>query len=456
MLGGARKIHMVGIGGIGMSALAFVLSGMGRKISGSDLEENGIIRRLRKKGISVTVPHDTGTINDQDIVVYSSSIRRGNPELVEARKRKIPIIPRSTLLKKVMSEKKKVIAVTGTHGKTTTTAMSSFLLEKAGFDPTVLIGGESPHFGGNAKLGKSHTIVTEVDESDGRFVDLRTTHLIMPNLEREHLEHYRNEAHLLATFKKFIKAQPKKTVFFYRIEDKNLKKLARCWRGRRVTFGFSKKADFRAGSLKATPFGIEFECFRQKQKLGRFRLNIPGVHNAVNALSVISLGVELGIRTEKIKKALAAYKGVKRRFEWLGEARGINVVEDYAHHPTEIKATISAAVSLKPKRLITVFQPHRYTRTRSFYREFSRSFGGSTEVILSEVYPASEDKIEGAGTKRIYDIMAGNGFIPVKFMDKAEIPKYLARKAKKGDLVLVLGAGDIEKTAREVLRQLKK
>ena len=452
----AKKIHMVGIGGIGMSGLAFILIEMKTKITGSDIEENNLIKKLRLMGAIINIGHSSSHIKDQDLVVYSSSIRPDNPELVAAANKKIPVISRIELLKRLMERNKKVVAITGTHGKTTITAMASLVMEEAGLDPTVLIGGESPHFGGNAKIGKTKTLVTEVDESDGRFVILRPTHIIIPNLEREHVEHYRDEAHIVDTFRQFLTLQSKESLLFYRIEDPNLQKIVSFHRGKSVSFGFSQDADIYADNVKIGIFKVEFDAFHRKKKLARFTINIPGVHNVLNALAVISLGIEMGIKTDAIKRALTSYKGVKRRFEVIGEVNGARVVEDYAHHPTEIKATITAAYSLKPRRLITVFQPHRYTRTKSFYKEFSVSFAGSDEVILTDVYAATEDKIKGVTTKDIYDIMAKDKTTPVKLLQKDKIPPYLSKKVKSGDIILILGAGDIGRTAHEVLTCLQK
>jgi UDP-N-acetylmuramate--L-alanine ligase/UDP-N-acetylenolpyruvoylglucosamine reductase len=446
-----KKIHMVGIGGIGMSALSFLLNEAGYRISGSDIAENNITGKLRRKGISVKIGHDPSHVKGQSLVVYSSSIRGDNPELAAAGSKNIPVISRTELLKMVMEKNKKVVAVTGTHGKTTITAMASLVLEKAGADPSVLIGGESPHFNGNAKLGKSRTLVSEVDESDGKLVMLRgITHIIIPNLEKEHVEHYKNEAHLVDTLRRFLNAQSGRGILFYGFRDKNLKKIAAKYKGKTVNFGFSKKADVYASNVEELGGKTGFDCFWKKKKLGRFTINIPGTHNVLNALAVISLGINLNIDAGIIKRALTSYKGVKRRFEVIGELNGAKIVEDYAHHPTEIRATISAARSLNPKRLIVVFQPHRYTRTKSFYREFSGSFAGADEVILTEVYSATEDKIRGATSNSIYDIMAKKKTFPVKLLPKSEIPRYLSVKAKPGGMVLILGAGDIGKIAREI------
>lgn len=451
-----KKIHMVGIGGIGMSGLAFILTRMGCAVSGSDIEESDITKRLRRVGVTVDIGHSAGRLRAPELAVYSSSIRADNPELEEARFKKIPVIPRIELLRMVMEKYRKTIGVLGTHGKTTTTAMVSLLTEKAGMDPTVLVGGNSPHFRGNAKIGKSKMLVTEIDESDGRFICLRPTHILMPNLEREHAEFYRDEAHLVNVFKRFISAQPGSSAFFYRIEDANLRKLAGVSRGKVLSFGFSKEADLYAADIKIDAHKTGFDCIARGKKIGRFFLRIPGIHNVINALAALSLGVELGVDSGTMKRAITSYKNVRRRFDVLGDLNGAKIVEDYAHHPTEIRATIAAAYSTKPKRIITVFQPHRYTRTKAFFREFSNSFAGSDEVILTEVYSASEERLPGVGARRIYDAMKRNDHIPVKLLGKNEIPGYLSKKAKKGDLILVLGAGDIGKVAHELVPGAKK
>ncbi len=447
------SIHMIGVGGIGMSALALILDETGYSVTGSDIEENDIIKKLRGKGMAIGVGHNASRVNDRDLVVFSSSIRADNPEILQARKNRTKVISRTELLKMVMEKYERVIGITGTHGKTTITAMTAHLLEEAGFDPTALIGGESPHFAGNAKLGKSGTLVAEVDESDGRLVHLTgLTHAIIPNLEREHLEHYGDERRLLKTFERFFLSQSPGCRFFYGFEDLNLKKLLKKFKNRAVSFGFSKNAFVSAGNIKTEIFRTEFDCFLGKTEIGRFTVNLPGRHNISNALAAISLGAELKIDAGRMIRAIASYRGVKRRFEVIGNVNGASIIEDYAHHPTEIKATISAACSLKPRRLITVFQPHRYTRTKSFYKEFSGSFEGSDEVILAEVYPASEDKIEGASSLRICEIMKKRRSIPVRLMETGEIRAYLSEKLSEGDIALVLGAGNIGKIAHDICR----
>jgi len=451
-----KKVHMIGIGGIGMSGLALILARMGCAVTGSDIEKNNLTDKLKKHGVKITIGHRASNIKESDFVVYSSSIRTDNPEVVEAKAGKFPLIPRIELLKMVMDGYKRIIAVTGTHGKTTITAMASLMLEKAGFSPTVLIGGESPHFSGNAKLGKGDTLVAEVDESDGRFVILKPTHVLIPNLEKEHLEHYRNEEHLMNAFRRFFDRQPASCRLFYRLEDRNLGILAGSFRGKKSSFGLSKKADLCIKNIKTDILKTSFECVYKKKELGRFRIGVPGIHNAMNALAVILLGADLGIEIDVIAAALSEYRSVKRRFEVIGDVNGIRVVEDYAHHPTEIKATIAAACSFRPKRLITVFQPHRYTRTKSFYREFSNSFEGSDRVILTEIYSASEKKIKNVSAKNIYDIMIKNNFASVELLEKQKIASYLRKEAKPGDMILVLGAGDIGKIAHEVFGKNKK
>ena len=261
-----------------------------------------------------------------------------------------------------------------------------------------------------------------------------------------------DEEKICWAFEQFLKAQSSKSKFFYGFEDANLRKLVKAAKGKTVSFGFSKSADLAARNIKTGIFKAEFDCFYKERALGHFTINIPGNHNILNALAVISLGAEFGIDAGIIKRAIASYKGVKRRFEVIGNVNGARIIEDYAHHPTEVKATISAACSLKPRRLITVFQPHRYTRTKSFYKEFSASFAGSDEVILAEVYSASEDRIEGASSKSICEILERQKSIPVRLMERDKIRAYLSGKLSEGDIVLVLGAGDIGKVAHDVCR----
>lgn len=450
-----KTIYMVGIGGIGMSGLAFILKEMGHAVSGSDVLENSITKKLKARGIVVRLGHAGSDFTGVNLVVFSSSIRKDNPELRRARKIGITTIPRIELLKMVMDGYKKRIGILGTHGKTTITAMTSLVLEKAGAQPTVLIGGESVHFGGNAKLGGKDVIVAEVDESDGHFPIVNATHIIMPNLENEHAEHYKDESHMVLTFKRFLKTQSKKSFFIYRIEDRNLRSLAGARKTCLRSFGYSEEALTYATDLRVEPALTRFKCFSDGKRLGEFTLSVPGVHNVTNALAAISAGVSLGIDVKTIKSSIGSYRSVKRRFELIGSIRGARIIEDYAHHPTEIRATIQAACSTKPRRIISVFQPHRYSRTRAFRKEFSTSFAGSDEVILTDVYPASEERLKGGDVESIYDIMFKDGSFPVRLMKKEKIPGYLSKKVKVGDVVLILGAGDIGRMGREFVKGIK-
>lgn len=447
---------MIGIGGIGMSALATVLIDKGCCITGSDIKENELIKKLKARNAEIKIGHKASNVSSQDLVVYSSSIRAGNAEIIEAGKRKIPAIPRMGLLKGLMEEKKNSVAVTGTHGKTTITAMVSCLLEKAGYDPSVLIGGEHSLFNGNAKLGKSEYLVAEVDESDKRFVTLRSRYLIIPNLEMEHPEYYKSEKELFGAFRTFLKLQKKSSSCFYCKDEEKLNEALIAFKGRKISYGFSESSRFRAANVRISPSKSDFDCFDGRKRIGHFSLFVPGRHNIANALAAISFGTTLGIGVEAIKKAIREYRGVKRRFELVGNVNGIKIVEDYAHHPTEIKATIEAARSLRPKRLITVFQPHRYTRTHIFTEEFSRSFDGSDKLILTEIYAASEDKIKNVSAENIYRAIKKRRPSLAEYMGKKKIPNYVSGKTKKGDLVLVLGAGDINRSARSILERLKK
>jgi len=450
-----KFIHMVGIGGIGMSGLAIILSRMGCRVSGSDIEESDIIKRLRKKGIKINIGHSSSNVKNHDFLVFSSCIRGDNPELKAARKKRINVISRSELLKYVMDLFPKVIAVTGTHGKTTITAMASHVLKEAGYSPTVIIGGESPHFSGNAKLGGGDVLVCEVDESDGRFTQLRATHIIVSNLEMEHPEFYKSEKILLDSFKKFLASQRKESTLYYGREDRNLKRVLRFFKGKKKGFGILKGA-LRTGKVKTFKGGTHFDSFLGKKKIASFTLQVPGKHNVQNALPVISLAMDMGIGMSTLKRAIKSYRSVKRRFEIKGRVKGVTVVEDYAHHPTEIRATIAAAKSYKSRKIITIFQPHRYTRTKSFYKDFARCFSGSGEVILTDVYSASEKPIKDVGTENIFKLMQKEKRIKTVLLNKDSIADYVSLRAKKGDMVLVLGAGDVGYVSNQILKKLKR
>jgi len=448
----SKHIHMVGIGGIGMSGLAQILIDRGIKISGSDIKNNNMIRKLRERGCKIAIGH--AAINaSPDAVIRSFSIRDDNPEIAEARKRNIPIFWRMEMLRSIFEEKNRSIAITGTHGKTTTTAMLSYILDRAGLSPTVLIGGEHDYFKGNAKSGRSDIFVSEVDESDGYFSGFSCQYSIITNIEKEHMEYYADMKKLLGAFSSF--AQKTKRIIFYSNDDLNVKSIIEGYDKNRISVGFSPDSDFSCSSFESKGFKTEFICTRRGKKLGKITLRIPGRHNALNALMAISCSLEFGIPFFKIKKFLNVFKNAKRRFEVRGKVNGVTIVEDYAHHPTEIKSVIDSARKIGKKKIIAVFQPHRYSRTFYLKEGFGSSFSGVDELILTDIYSASEAPVSGGDLKSLYSAIRRNGMKSVKVFEKKEIPGRLKSDAKPGDIILVLGAGDINGIIPEIKRSLK-
>jgi len=447
-----KHVHMVGIGGIGMSALADILCSGHMLISGSDLKNNRLIDQLKHKGCRIAKGHKN-IYGRPDIVVRSFSVKEDNPEICQARERGIPVVERSELLRSIINSKSNTVAICGTHGKTTTTAMVSLILDKAGLDPTVLIGGEVDHFKGNSKTGKSEVFVTETDESDGFIATLSPRFRVITNLEKDHMEHYKTMNNLMATFKKFIGNSKPGYVMFYHYADGNLRKLKKYFKGRSKSYGFSPRADLCAAALKRDKFSTEFDYCVKGRKLGRVRLNVPGIHNVLNSLAAISVSMELGVPFKKCAELIGHFNGVKRRFEIKARLGGMTLIEDYAHHPTEIRTVIDMARGLNEKRIIAVFQPHRFSRTKHLHGGFVEAFSGVDELVLTDIYAAHEKPIEGVSSDSIRkDIIKLGSVKTVNCISKDNIPGYLAGHVRSGDVVLVIGAGDINGIVPEVIR----
>lgn len=455
MLNINTKVHFIGIGGIGMSALAQVLLSKGYIVTGSDIKPNNLTRIIEFKGGKIFKGHRKENADNAQIVVYSSSISKDNPELLWARKKNLRILHRAELLAELMKEKDG-IAVTGAHGKTTTASMISDILIKAGYDPICILGGESSSINGNAYVGKGRFLVAEADESDGSHLYLEPKFGIITNIDREHLDYYRDTESLIKTNERFLEKIRPDGVFFGLIDDNFIRKILLHYDRRFVTFGLSNEAELYATDLKMEGLETEFKCVYKQNKIGSVRLRVPGRHNVNNALASILFALHLGIDFEVIKRALFEFRLSKRRFEIYPDTGGITLVEDYAHHPTEIDATLEACRLLKPKRVIAVFQPHRYTRTKELSKEFGSCFRMSDELILTNIYAASEAPIEGVSVKNIYDEVIRNGFRDVHIMPKENITGYLYNTFEDGDLVAVLGAGDIGEVARDLSAKLRK
>lgn len=456
MLLDRKNIHFVGIGGIGMSALALILEEMGYNVSGSDVKPNVLTEKIASLGGRVFKGHKQSNLpKDAEILVYSSSINKDNPELVEAKRRKIKVAHRAEILGALLNSRKG-IAVTGTHGKTTTTSLISVMLERCGFDPTVAIGGEVNEFKGNAKSGKGKFMVAEADESDGSFLSLRPFYSVITNIEMEHIDHYKTLEAALSAYRAFIDNTKKGGKVFYNHEDVNIKKALKGYRGRIESFGLCEDADIYATDIKRDGFRTSFNCIYGNKLLGRVGLQIPGRHNVSNALAAILVGFDLGLDFKAIASSIKAFDGAKRRFHLRADTGDVMLIEDYAHHPTEIKAVLDACGSWKHKRLIVIFQPHRYTRTLYLADDFGKCFKKADALILTDIYAASEEPIEGVSVKNIHDRIARSKNSDVRMMRKEDIADYIMRVKKAGDMILVLGAGDIYEVADEITERLSR
>ena len=450
-----RKVHFIGIGGIGMSAIAKILLEMGHNVSGSDLEPNSLTKELKSLGAAVFQGHSkTNLPKGADLVVYSSAIDRRNPEAAEARRKKIPLVRRAHALSGLLNPRRG-IAVAGTHGKTTTTSLIAVVLDRAGCDPTVAIGGEVDCFKSNARLGSGEWMVAEADESDGSFLYLEPFYTVVTNIEMEHVDHYRSMKDAIDSYSKFVNNTKRNGVFFYNNDDANIKKVLKRYKGEKRSYGLSKDSMIYPMDIKMDGFSTSYRCMRGKKVLGTVRLNIPGVHNVSNSLAAMLVGLEMGMDFKTIASAIEDFKGAKRRFELKFDSGGLKLIDDYAHHPTEIRAVIEAASAFSPRRLISVFQPHRFTRTKYLKREFGACFSGVDKLILTDIYAASERPIRGVSIKSIYDEVKKSGLKDVSIVRKEDIARYMVNESRPGDMVLVMGAGDIKKVSDELGERLR-
>lgn len=450
--------HFIGIGGAGMSALARVLAERGIAVTGSDLKESRYSRSLADLGVPVAIGHAAEYLGDPDVVVVSSAIPESNPELVEARRRGLPVWSRARMLAH-LGKGLRTLAVAGTHGKTTTSSMLATLLVALGHDPTFLIGGELNEMGSNARSGSGEFYVVEADESDGSFVQLDPYVAIITNIEADHLDHYGSLDEVVAAFGDFIAKTAEDGTVVVCGDDPRLTRVARQRsRARVVTYGSGDDADVRFLSPVQRGIGWVFEVAFPDGVVAECQTSVPGLHNVSNAAGVLACVWALGLDVEAAARALAGFSGVRRRFERVGEVDGIVVVDDYAHHPTEVQATLRAArQSSGARRILAVFQPHRYTRTAALAREFGEAFSDADHVVLMDVYAAGEAPIPGVSGKSVLDAMleydprAQAAYLP----HRGEITPYVVRRARPGDLVMTLGAGDVTLLARDIVRVLQ-
>ncbi len=453
-----QRVHFVGIGGIGMCGIAELLHNQGYRVSGSDLREGPTVERLRGLGIPVSIGHDAAHVGDAHVVVYSSAVRHGNPELVEAERRKVPAIPRAEMLAEIMRLKDGV-AVAGSHGKTTTTSLVAHVLDAAGLDPTAVIGGRV--LGGGreptgARLGRGDLLVAEADESDGSFLRLTPVIAVVTNVDPEHLDHYGDFSALHDAFAAFANRVPFWGVSVLCLDHPGVQALLPRMTRRTLTYGFTPQADVVAGAVAPERGGMRFDVTYREQRLGSAWIPLPGRHNVSNALATVAVALELDVPFETAAQALAGFGGVERRFESKGMARGVEVVDDYGHHPAEVRATLAAARERHPGRVVVVFQPHRYSRTRDLFDDFATAFNHADVLLVSEIYPAGEEKIPGVDAEGLAEAVAAHGHRHVRHVgDLAEVVARLPAELREGDLVITLGAGSIGRLGPALLERLR-
>jgi UDP-N-acetylmuramate--alanine ligase len=452
-----RTVHFVGIGGIGMCGLAELLHSQGYRVTGSDLREGPTVARLRALGVPVEIGHAASQVGGADVLVYSSAVRRTNPELLEAERRKIPVIPRAEMLAEVM-RLKDGIAVAGTHGKTTTTSLVAHVLHAAGLDPTAVIGGRVLGTGGDptgARLGRGDLLVAEADESDGSFLRLAPVIAVVTNIDPEHLDHYGRYEAIQDAFVAFANRVPFWGVAVLCLDHPGVQAVLPRMTRRTTTYGFASQADLSGGEVEVSAAGSLFTVRRRGETLGRVRLRLPGRHNVQNALATLAVALELDVPFELAAEALAGFVGIERRFETRGEARGVRVVDDYGHHPAEIRATLAAARAVHAGRVVVVFQPHRYTRTRDLFDDFATAFNDADRVVVTETYAAGEDKIPGVEAARLAEAIRAHGHRDVRYLPELdEVARRLPRELAAGDLVITLGAGSISGLGPRLLAAL--
>ncbi|HWI40898.1 MAG TPA: UDP-N-acetylmuramate--L-alanine ligase [Verrucomicrobiae bacterium] len=457
MYGKIEKIHFVGIGGIGMSGIAEVLLNLGYKVSGSDLRRSDTTDRLLGLGGQIFYGHARENVADVDVVVTSTAVHDDNPEVAEAKRRMIPVIPRAEMLAELMRMKYGV-AIAGTHGKTTTTSMVATVLTQGGIDPTIVIGGKLNTLGTNAKLGQGKFLVAEADESDGSFLKLSPTIAVVTNIDADHLDFYTGGIEQIKdTFVDFINKIPFYGLAVLCLDDRNVAEIIPRVRKRFVTYGLSSQADIRGTHIRMEQGVTTFTAHYKGYRMGDVTFRMPGAHNVLNALACIAVAMELDIPFAQIQEGFARFGGVGRRFQVKGEERGVMVVDDYGHHPAEIRATLAAGKSGWPeRRLVVAFQPHRYTRTKELFDEFVTCFYDADVLILTDIYSAGEEPIEGADAGRMAEVIGRHGQRDVTYIpNREDIPGHLLEIVREGDIVLTLGAGNLWQTGENFLELLR-
>ncbi|HOG31638.1 MAG TPA: UDP-N-acetylmuramate--L-alanine ligase [Candidatus Cloacimonadota bacterium] len=456
MLGKTKKIHLIGIGGIGMSGIAEFLHNQGLEISGSDLKKTDVTRHLESLGIRIEEGHNPALVKDVDVVVKSSAVKDDNPEVKAAKTLRIPLIRRAEMLAEI-TRMSFSIGISGTHGKTTTTSMTGLVLEAAGLEPTIIVGGKVKNYGSNNVMGSGKYIVVEADEYDHSFLSLSPCIAGITNIDTDHLDCYRNLDDIKGAFIEYANKVPFFGSVIACLDDPGVQAILPSINKKVVTYGFSRQADIQGKNISMKDFVSEYDVSYKGYRLGRVKMNVTGRHNIQNSLQAISIGLELDIPFKHIREGLMQYSGVYRRFELKGEARGITVYDDYAHHPTEISATLEGFKDSTKRRIVTLFQPHLYSRTRDFHVQFGNAFSSCDCLILAPIYPAREEPIPGVSSKLIADIAVQSGHPDVVLIenDADIVPKTLSL-LKKDDILITMGAGNIWQYGEEILAKLKK
>jgi UDP-N-acetylmuramate--alanine ligase len=455
MYGKIEKIHFVGIGGIGMSGIAEVLLNLGYKVSGSDLRQSDTTERLASLGGEIFIGHARENLLNVDVVVTSTAVRADNPEVLAAQERMIPVIPRAEMLAELM-RMKYGIAIAGTHGKTTTTSMVATVLTHGGIDPTIVIGGKLNTLGTNAKLGQGKFLVAEADESDGSFLKLSPTIAVVTNIDADHLDFYSGIEEIKDTFVDFINKVPFYGMAVLCLDDRNVAEVIPRVKKRFVTYGLSSQADIRATHIRLAGNSTSFVAHYKGYRMGDVSFRMPGAHNVLNALACIAVAMELDVPFAQIQEGFAEFGGVGRRFQIKGEVNGIMVVDDYGHHPAEIRATLAAGKNGWPeRRLVVAFQPHRYTRTRELFDEFVTAFYDADVLVVTDIYAASEKPIEGVTAEVLANAIRKHGQKDVTYVaDREMVAAHLLQVLQPGDIVLTLGAGNIWQAGETLLERL--
>ena len=451
-----QQIHFVGIGGSGMSGIAEILLNLGYRVTGSDQRRNDAIERLEGLGAKVFIGHEVSHVYGAHVIVYSSAVSRDNIEVQVARQRGIPVIPRAEMLAELM-RLKYGIAVAGTHGKTTTTSMIAAVLAEGRLDPTIVVGGRITSLGSNARLGQGEYLVAEADESDGSFLKLQPTIAVVTTVDAEHLDHYETLDAIRDAFVAFVNKVPFYGAAVLCLDQPNIQLLIPRIDKRIVTYGLESGADLVARRLHLSGLTSRFEVFQRGTSLGECTLSVPGRHNVLNALAAITVALDLEIPFLTIQRALAGFGGVQRRFQVVGQADNITVVDDYGHHPVEIRATLAAAKAGFDRRVVVVFQPHRYTRTLHLYQEFLTAFNQADVLVVMDIYAAGETPIDGVSAAELADAIRAHGHRDVTYLghDRARVIEHVIDISRPGDLVITLGAGDVTQLGPELLRRLE-